>query len=121
MILLGEKEHLSDVSSWLKPFYDHLRGHRDNLKKLDFSFSMLALLSLSHTIAFTCILRIPKIKYFQIISMTAQVVVKRFYPRTKITKMFLFHQLYYGQRISDFEKIDIFGVTPEIWPCVQGL
>ena len=36
MILLGEKEHLSDVSSWLKPFYDHLRGHRDNLKKLDF-------------------------------------------------------------------------------------
>ena len=42
MILLGEKEHLSDVSSWLKPFYDHLRGHRDNLKKLDFWYSQYA-------------------------------------------------------------------------------
>ena len=30
--LLGEKKHLSDVSSWLKRFYGHLRGLRDNLK-----------------------------------------------------------------------------------------
>ena len=36
MILLGEKEHLSDVSSWLKPFYDHLCGCRDNLNFFDF-------------------------------------------------------------------------------------
>ena len=36
MIYLGEKKHLSDVSSWLKLFYDHLRGLRDNLKFLDF-------------------------------------------------------------------------------------
>ena len=34
--------------------------------------------------------------------------------------MFLFPQLYYGQRISDFEKIDIFGVIADFWPCVQG-
>ena len=36
MIYLWEKTHLSDVSSWLKMFYDHLRGYRDNLKFLDF-------------------------------------------------------------------------------------
>ena len=42
MILLREKEHLSDVSSWLKPFYDHLRGHKDNLKFLDFLDSQYA-------------------------------------------------------------------------------
>ena len=38
MIYLGEKKHLSDVSSWLKTFYDHLRGYRDNLKFLTFSY-----------------------------------------------------------------------------------
>ena len=32
MIYLGEQKHLSDVSLWLKKFYDHLRGLRDNLK-----------------------------------------------------------------------------------------
>ena len=36
MIYLGEKEHLTNVSSWLKTFYDHLRGRRDNLSFLDF-------------------------------------------------------------------------------------
>ena len=36
MIYLGEKEHLTNVSSWLKTFYDHLRGRRDNLNFLDF-------------------------------------------------------------------------------------
>ena len=37
MIYLGEKKHLSDVSSWLKTFYDHLHGYIDNLKILIFS------------------------------------------------------------------------------------
>ena len=32
MIYRGEKKHLGDVNSWLKMFYDHLRGYRDNLK-----------------------------------------------------------------------------------------
>ena len=36
MIYLEEKEHLTNVSSWLKTFYDHLRGRRDNLNSLDF-------------------------------------------------------------------------------------
>ena len=31
-----KKEHLTNVSSPLKPFYDHLRGCRDNLIFLDF-------------------------------------------------------------------------------------
>ena len=61
-----------------------------------------------------------KMQKFQIISKTAQVVVKPFWPRTSITKVFLFPQLYYGQRISDFDKIVIFGVTADFWPCVQG-
>ena len=38
MILLGEKEHFNNVSSWLKTFYDHLRGYGDNLKILTFSY-----------------------------------------------------------------------------------
>ena len=41
MIYLGEKKHLSDVSSWLKRFYDHLRGLRDNLKFLHFCKSLV--------------------------------------------------------------------------------
>ena len=61
-----------------------------------------------------------KMLKIQILSKTAQVIVKPFKPRTNITKMFLFPQLYYGQRISDFEKIDIFGPTVDFWPCVQG-
>ena len=36
MIYLGEKEHLTNVSSWLKTFYDHLRGRRNNLNFLEF-------------------------------------------------------------------------------------
>ena len=36
IIYLREKEHLTNVSSWLKTFYDHLRGRRDNLNFLDF-------------------------------------------------------------------------------------
>ena len=36
MIYLGEKEHLTNVSSSLKTFHDHLRGRRDNLNFLDF-------------------------------------------------------------------------------------
>ena len=35
--------------------------------------------------------------------------------------MFLFPQLYYGQRISDFEKIDIFGVTADFGPVYKAL
>ena len=31
-----KKEHLTNVSSPLKTFYDHLRGRRDNLNFLDF-------------------------------------------------------------------------------------
>ena len=34
--------------------------------------------------------------------------------------MFLFPWLYRGQRISDFEKIDIFGVTPYFSACAEG-
>ena len=26
----------------------------------------------------------------------------------------------HGQSISDFEKIDIFGLTADFWPCVLG-
>ena len=36
ILKLGEKKYLSDVSSGLKRFYDHLRGRRDNLKILYF-------------------------------------------------------------------------------------
>ena len=35
-IYLWEKEHLTNVSSSLKTFYDHLRGRRDNLNFLNF-------------------------------------------------------------------------------------
>ena len=46
MIYLGEKKHLSDVSSWLKTFYDHLRGYRDNLKFLIFSYFSYSYISI---------------------------------------------------------------------------
>ena len=35
--------------------------------------------------------------------------------------MFLFPWLYHGYHISDFEKIDIFGLTANFGVCVQGL
>ena len=41
MVYLGEKKHLSDVTSCLKTFYDHLRGYRDNLKFLHFCKSLV--------------------------------------------------------------------------------
>ena len=46
MIYVGEKKHLSDVSSWLKTFYDHLRGYRDNLKFLTFSYFSYSYISI---------------------------------------------------------------------------
>ena len=46
MIYLGEMKHLSDVSSWLKTFYDHLRGYRDNLKFLTFSYFSYSYISI---------------------------------------------------------------------------
>ena len=46
MICLGEKKHLSDFSSWLKTFYDHLRGYRDNLKILMFSYFSYSYISI---------------------------------------------------------------------------
>ena len=49
MIYLGEKKHLSDVSSWLKTFYDHLRGYRDNLKILDFCILVTGVTPVSYT------------------------------------------------------------------------
>ena len=52
MIYLGEKKHLSDVSSWLKTFYDHLRGYRDNLKILDFCILVTGVTHVSCTNAY---------------------------------------------------------------------
>ena len=52
MICLGEKKHLSDVSSWLKRFYDHLRGLRDNLKFWDFCILVTSVTHVSCTNAY---------------------------------------------------------------------
>ena len=52
MIYLGEKKHLNDVSSWLKTFYDHLRGYRDNLKILDFCILVTGVTHVSCTNAY---------------------------------------------------------------------
>ena len=52
MIYLGEKKHLSDVSLWLKKFYDHLRGYRDNLKFLDFCILVIGVTHVFCTNAF---------------------------------------------------------------------
>ena len=64
--------------------------------------------------------RSAEIQIFQIISKVAQVVVKHFWPRSNTTKMFLFPLLYRGQRISNFEKIDIFDLTADFWYSSQG-
>ena len=36
------KKHLSDVSSWLKRFYDHLHARRENLKFGIFGFCVVS-------------------------------------------------------------------------------
>ena len=52
MIYLGEKKHLSDVSSWLKTFYNLLRGYRDNLKIWDFYILVTGVTEISCTNAY---------------------------------------------------------------------
>ena len=57
MIYLREKKHLSDVSSWLKTFYDHLRGYRDNSKILDFYILVTSVTEVSCTNAYIRLLK----------------------------------------------------------------
>ena len=72
------KERLSDVSSWLKRFYDHLRGLRDNLKFLHFQFLLASFMQPSCRFPTYAYQRFAKMQKFQIISKTAQVAVKPF-------------------------------------------
>ena len=51
MLLLGEKKRLRDVSSWLKRFYGHLRGLRDNLKILHFWILAAGFIEISYRIS----------------------------------------------------------------------
>ena len=92
IILLMEKEHLNDVSSWLKRFCDHLRGLRDNLKISRFCNLLVSVRGNSEGKLNIVSKQKLKIQNFQIISKTTQVIAKPFQTRTNITKMFLFPQ-----------------------------
>ena len=78
MLWLGEKKHLSDVSSWLKWFYGHLRGLRDNLNFLQFCKSLVRVRGYSAGRLNKASKQNLKMQKIQIISKTAQVSVKPF-------------------------------------------
>ena len=67
-----KKEHLTNVSSPLKTFYDHLRGRRDNLNFFDFwDFWYAYICTCAYFYINACIPKISKIQKIQIISATA--------------------------------------------------
>ena len=64
MLWLGEKKHLSDVSSWLKWFYGHLRGLRDNLKILHIQTSVASCIQVCYRMSQLCLSEILKYMKF---------------------------------------------------------
>ena len=81
---------------------------------------MQSSLNFPYTLAHVWFTEVQENEKIHIISKTAQVVVKLFWPRTNIPNMFLFPWLYRGQPISDFEKIDIFCVTLYFQPLLKA-
>ena len=73
---MGEKKHLSGITTWPKRFYDHMRGIRDNLKILDFCILVGSLFELCYRISHTRLPEIRRNPNFQIISSWSRIVAE---------------------------------------------